>query len=98
MSRHVLKATLKYKSFINMHTAPAVHPLLLLMQIGPPSLISFQGSTLPLHAVDTTRTYGGVLEIRNITRSEGGNYTCIIAKDGVTASTSVMVSVIEGIA
>ncbi|KAL3885223.1 hypothetical protein ACJMK2_025311, partial [Sinanodonta woodiana] len=50
------------------------------------------GSTLPPH---TFRSDGSVLEIRNVTGSYRGNYTCIIAKDGVTANTSVMVSVIE---
>ncbi|KAL3885221.1 hypothetical protein ACJMK2_025309 [Sinanodonta woodiana] len=88
----------KNRHFI--HTFIPQLPLVQLLQIQikflQPSLISFQGSTLPLHAVARESFYeGGILEISNITRSEAGNYTCIIAKDDVTASTSVMVSVIE---
>ncbi|KAL3885228.1 hypothetical protein ACJMK2_025316 [Sinanodonta woodiana] len=48
-------------------------------------------SALPPHAVSTS----GDLEIRDMTRSEVGTYTCIIEKDEVTANTSVLVSVIE---
>ncbi|KAL3885219.1 hypothetical protein ACJMK2_025307 [Sinanodonta woodiana] len=54
------------------------------------------GSTLSPHVVASTSATGdAVLDIRDITRAEGGRYTCIISKDGVTARSSVMVSVIE---
>ncbi|KAK3603634.1 hypothetical protein CHS0354_017353 [Potamilus streckersoni] len=50
------------------------------------------GSKFPPHAFGNSEA---TLYIQDMTRSEVGNYTCIISRDGVTANASVFISVIE---